>query len=241
MKRGFTLIELLVVVAIIVALIAILVPSLSKAREQAKSVYCLTNLRSYALANEMYADECNSWYVPLMVNADTNYKQWFKRPLYRQIANIPSDNSNPTYFTRNLLCPDAVYSLDHPVGGNRYDISASYGMNATGIADASANPLVNSGYYGIKRNAVYNPAQRYMIADSNDWWVHVINSSLYVAERAPQSPSYTMAVAYRHMGRINISFYDGHAETLQRKQVDRIYLWTNLSWMSMWYPLKEQY
>jgi prepilin-type N-terminal cleavage/methylation domain-containing protein/prepilin-type processing-associated H-X9-DG protein len=56
---GFTLIELLVVIAIISMLMAIISPSLRKARESARGVHCLNNLRQLNLAWTTYAFENN--------------------------------------------------------------------------------------------------------------------------------------------------------------------------------------
>ncbi|MGO8699563.1 MAG: prepilin-type N-terminal cleavage/methylation domain-containing protein [Limisphaerales bacterium] len=56
---GFTLIELLVVVAIIAILAAILLPALSRAKQQSQGVYCENNIRQVQLAWNMYAHDFN--------------------------------------------------------------------------------------------------------------------------------------------------------------------------------------
>ncbi len=60
-SRAFTLIEMLVVVAIIALLVAILLPSLSKARQAARVTLCLSNLRSIGSASTMYMSDNRDW------------------------------------------------------------------------------------------------------------------------------------------------------------------------------------
>jgi prepilin-type N-terminal cleavage/methylation domain-containing protein len=62
-QTGFTLVELLVTLSIIAVLLCILLPCLSKARQQGRQAVCASNLRQLFIANSGYAIENNGYYV----------------------------------------------------------------------------------------------------------------------------------------------------------------------------------
>ncbi|HNQ72645.1 MAG TPA: DUF1559 domain-containing protein [Verrucomicrobiota bacterium] len=87
---AFTLIELLVVIAIIALLAALLLPSLSRAREKVRTVSCLNNLKQWGLGTQIYAAE-NDDFLPQDGSASGNSTEhgWY--------IDLPRALGIPTY------------------------------------------------------------------------------------------------------------------------------------------------
>ena len=84
-KRRFTLIELLVVIGIIAILASMLLPALNKARERAKAIHCVNNLKQWGLGINIYANTFDDYLIPhdLMLAPSTggivkwnDYRSW---------------------------------------------------------------------------------------------------------------------------------------------------------------------
>jgi len=198
---GFTLIELLVVIAIIAILLAILMPALSRVKEQGKRAACLNNVKQMALAWNLYADDNDDKLVngnTATGSANKDGTCWCYWPgrnatLQQQIDGIK----------RGLLypyCPNIrLYKCPTGIRGEVVTYAITDAMNGYDAIPGAAGHVVK------KRTQIRNPGQRAVFLDEGrlspaSWTVW------YDQER------WWDQITARHGDGTNFSFADGHSD-----------------------------
>lgn len=121
---AFTLIELLVVIAIIAILAAILFPVFARAREQARSASCVSNLKQIALALKMYQQDydetmCSSGNLP--APGDPNWNN--RRPDGQNLVRLMGGGFN--WFLRPYIKNDQIFRCPSDTGENYWGRSST--------------------------------------------------------------------------------------------------------------------
>lgn len=160
---GFTLVELLVVIAIVTILAGLLMPALSKAVEQSKSISCLAKTKQIGTYISLYTDDYAGYFPPAWVVGWANANLWTHRLSF--YYNTPKEL---------FYCPtDKLRPSDWKRGTDSTGRMVSYGYNMMGLGMQQIlyiNPFTNTNCpvegFCAKASQIRNPSKTIAIVDS---------------------------------------------------------------------------
>ncbi|HEX8913345.1 MAG TPA: type II secretion system protein [Humisphaera sp.] len=158
---GFTLVELLVVIGIIALLMSILLPSLSRAREQANQIKCLSNLRTLGHAVAMYQGD-NGGHFPksAVVQQPTAREDW----IFWQPTRDVNDSSLARYL--GLPVNEELYRCPSDLNWQTRAYRFSYVLNKrTSCINA---PNVAVAQLARKVTQVRRPAEKLLMYEEDE-------------------------------------------------------------------------
>jgi prepilin-type N-terminal cleavage/methylation domain-containing protein len=203
--RAFTLIELLVVIAIIAILMGILMPSLNKARDNARRIHCVSNTRSLALGWTMYKDDNDD----KLVSANTGKGCWVDTPIGGNTASLDEKKAAAARGTLFRYVGKSV-SVYHCPSDRRKQVVANNATPAyiTFSIVGGANGE-EAGYKRVTRYAeIKRPATKYVLIEEVDTRGYNQNSwEVDVGGKKWIDPP-----AMWHTARTTLGFADGHGE-----------------------------
>lgn len=223
-KTGFTLIELLVVIAIIAILAAILFPVFARAREQARKISCISNMKQIGTAALMYVQDYDETWLVM----NTPAARAIPNDLYSEVYNGHAALSIPAevpyvgqYSYMAQLQPyvknTALFGCPSDPGvdpsikvGKRF---TSYHLKFLRIANAFSPGYfdLNIPYAGsvLTLAATSKPAQAFLISEMIPF--HDFRPD-------PAAPGWLLGWAWVPDAKWNFTFMDGHAKNFSTSQ-----------------------
>lgn len=216
-KHAFTLIELLVVIAIIAILAALLFPVINRAKDKAKRVTCLNNLKQINLGLRMYTDDFSDFSPSTPATnpssslenfiAFTGYKKLMKGNVGLNGASSPQD--------KLFACPADKFYFDGSLNGQGFvargfheepftDYS-SYAFNA-----GTTNPVLGAfspGLAGRKISSIKSPSRTILVTEIPA----LFPSSWHNPKRPLSSAENVVFNDAQNM----VSFVDGHVRYIK--------------------------
>ncbi|MBI4025005.1 MAG: type II secretion system protein [Verrucomicrobia bacterium] len=187
---AFTLVELLVVIAIISILSALLMPALKTARDQAKSIQCMNNLKQLGLAFTMYLDDNNGRFM-------TWDQVWNGYGWDWELSQLYFNGKDDVFWCPAKKIINRPWWLYTHYGYNQFFIASSFRVNGDWDPPATLSDIKN-------------PSQTILLVDSKmavapERGFYLTYSDYGAGGGRPEA---------RHRAKVNVGWVDGHVSSV---------------------------